>query len=218
MSHWSRCFVVILALTVVGSWTSLDAVAAGGQTGSPPPAAPPTGSPQAAPQVQPSAELPSDYTIGAGDVLGVVFWREAEMSGDVTVRPDGKVTLPVIGEIMAAGLHPSALQQQVMAAAKKFINDPNVAIVVRTINSRKVFVTGRVTAPGAHPLLGPLTVMQAIALAGGLTEYADGKNITVLRTENGESRTYKFNYKDVARGRNVEQNIQLRPGDTVVVP
>jgi polysaccharide export outer membrane protein len=208
---------LILALTQAGSWKSLEAAAAGSQTGNPQTAVPQSGAPQAA-QAQPGIDLPSDYMIGAGDVLGVVFWREAEMSGDVTVRPDGKVTLPVMGEIMAAGLHPSVLQEQIMAAAKKFINDPNVAVVVRTINSRKVFVTGRVTAPGSHPLLGPLTVMQAIALAGGLTEYADGKNITVLRTEKGESRTYKFNYKDVARGKNVEQNIQLRPGDTVVVP
>jgi polysaccharide export outer membrane protein len=230
MSRLSRRFVLILALTHGGWWTGLDLAAgsqaatpqapakpAGTQAATPQPPAKPPATPQAA-AAQPAADLPSDYVIGAGDVLGVVFWREAEMSGDVTVRPDGKVTLPVIGEIAAAGLHPSALQGQIVEAARKFINDPNVAIVVRTINSRKVFVTGRVTAPGAHPLLGPLTVMQAIALAGGLTEYADGKNITVLRTENGESHTYKFNYRDVARGRNVEQNIQLRPGDTVVVP
>jgi polysaccharide export outer membrane protein len=91
-------------------------------------------------------------------------------------------------------------------------------VVVRTINSRKVFVTGRVTTPGTYPLTGALTVMQAIALAGGLTEFANPKNITILRTEAGQSRTFTFNYQDVARGRSLEQNIQLRPGDTVVVP
>lgn len=161
---------------------------------------------------------PEDYVIGPGDVLGVQFWREAEMSGDVTVRPDGRITLPVIGEIQAAGLRPEALKDQILAAASKFMTDPNVAIVIRTINSRKVFITGRVTTPGAHLLVAPLTVLQAIALAGGLTEYADSKNITILRNENGEVRSLKFNYKDVSKGRNLSQNIQLLPGDTVVVP
>lgn len=164
------------------------------------------------------AVTPEDYVVGPGDVLGVVFWRESEMSGDVTVRPDGRITLPVIGELQAAGLRPEALRAQVLAAASKYMTDPSVAVVVRTINSRKVFVTGRVTTPGAHALVAPLTVMQAIALAGGLTEYADAKNITVLRNENGKALTFKFNYKDVARGRSLGQNIQLRPGDTVIVP
>lgn len=173
---------------------------------------------QAPGQAHDQAVQTSDYVIGPGDVLGVMFWREAEMSGDVTVRPDGRITLPVIGEIQAAGLQPDALKDQILAAATKYMTDPSVAVVVRTINSRKVFITGRVTTPGAHPLVAPLTVMQAIALAGGLTEYADAKNITILRSENGESVTLKFNYKDVAKGRNLNQNIQLRPGDTVVVP
>ena len=164
------------------------------------------------------ADVPVDYVVGAGDVLGVVFWREADLSGDVTVRPDGRITIPVIGELPAAGLKPDALQQQIASAAAKYITDPNVVVVVRTINSRKIFVTGRVTTPGAHPLVGPLTVLQAIALSGGLNEYADAKNITVLRNHNGKSQTFRFNYKDVAKGKNLEQNISLMPGDTVVVP
>jgi polysaccharide biosynthesis/export protein len=161
---------------------------------------------------------PSDYVIGVGDVLGVLFWREAELSGDVTVRPDGRISLPVIGEIQAAGLHPEALKEQILSAATKYVTDATVTVVIRTINSRKIFVTGRVTTPGAHDLVVPLTVMQAIALAGGLTEYADAKNITILRTEDGKPQSLRFNYKDAARGRNLEQNIQLRPGDTIVVP
>ncbi len=165
-----------------------------------------------------AADVPVDFVIGAGDVLGVLFWREAEVSGDVTVRPDGRISLPVVGVMQAAGLRPEALQEQIQVAAGKFFTAPSVTVVVRTINSRKVFVTGRVTTPGSHPLVAPLTVMQAISLSGGLTEYADAKNITVLRTENGQSRLFKFNYKDVARGKALEQNIQLLPGDTVVVP
>jgi polysaccharide export outer membrane protein len=183
-------------------------------------AAPLLGAQAGGQQVTPAtgAGIPSDFVIGPEDVLGVVFWREADISGDVTVRPDGRITLPVIGELQAAGLRPQQLQEQVLAAARKYLTDPNVAVVVRTINSRKVFVTGRVTTPGTHPLKGPLTVMQALTLAGGVTEYADTKNITVLRTIGGQTQSFKFNYKDVAKGRKLEQNILLQPGDTVVVP
>lgn len=170
-------------------------------------------------QSAPSAvALPDDYVVGAEDVLGVVFWREAELSGDVTVRPDGRVTLPVIGELQAAGLRPEELKKQIETAAAKYVTEPNVTVVVRTINSRRVFVTGRVTTPGVHLLKGPLTVMQAIALSGGVTEFADAKNIKVLRIVDGKSVTLPFNYKDVVRGRKLEQNILLLPGDTVVVP
>jgi len=171
-----------------------------------------------APTAPSAVALPDDYVVGAEDVLGVVFWREAELSGDVTVRPDGRVTLPVIGELQAAGLRPEDLKKQIETAAAKYVTEPNVTVVVRTINSRRVFVTGRVTTPGVHLLKGPLTVMQAIALSGGLTEFADAKNIKVLRIVDGKSITLPFNYKDVVRGRKLEQNILLLPGDTVVVP
>jgi polysaccharide export outer membrane protein len=170
------------------------------------------------PAPQATAAPAADYVIGTQDVLGVVFWREPELSGDVTVRPDGRITLPVIGELQAAGLRPSELQDRILKAAAKYINDPNVQVVVRTINSLKVYVTGKVTTPGAYPLTGTLTVLQALALSGGVTEYADQKNITILRTSNGQAQQFKFNYKDVSRGRNLEQNLILRPGDTVVVP
>ncbi len=171
-----------------------------------------------APTAPSAVALPDDYVVGAEDVLGVVFWREAELSGDVTVRPDGRVTLPVIGELQAAGLRPEDLKKQIETAATKYVTDPNVTVVVRAINSRRVFVTGRVTTPGVHLLKGPLTVMQAIALSGGVTEFADAKNIKVLRIVDGKSVTLPFNYKDVVRGRKLEQNILLLPGDTVVVP
>jgi polysaccharide export outer membrane protein len=165
-----------------------------------------------------AAELPDDFVIGPDDVLGVVFWKEPDLTSDVTVRPDGRITLPVIGELAAAGLRPEQLQTEIMARAAKYLTAPNVQVVVRTINSRRVFVTGRVTTPGGHPLNGPLTVMQAIALAGGLTEYADAKNIAVLRTTSKGTVRFQVNYKDVAKGKNLQQNIALLPGDTVVVP
>jgi len=166
----------------------------------------------------PVVTLPADYVIGPEDVLGIVFWRDEDMTGDVTVRPDGMVTLPLIGDMHAAGLTPEALRDQVQKSASKYLQDPNVTVVVRTINSRKVFVTGEVKTPGGYPLTGPRTVMQLIAMAGGLTEYADAKNITVMRTEQGKQQSFKFNYKDVAQGKRLDQNIQLKPGDTVVVP
>ncbi len=161
---------------------------------------------------------PMDYVIGPEDVLGIIFWRDTEMSGDVTVRPDGRITLPLIGEIQAAGLTPSALRDQVQAASAKYLTDANVAIVVRQINSRKVYITGTVTTPGAYPLTGPRTVMQLISLAGGVTEFADSSNITIMRVQGGRTLSFKFNYKDVAKGKKLEQNLQLQPGDTVVVP
>jgi polysaccharide export outer membrane protein len=163
--------------------------------------------------------LPSDYTIGPEDVLGILFWRDTEMSGDVTVRPDGMITLPLLGDLRAVGLTPASLATQVESAAGKLITEPNVNIVVRQINSRKVYITGEVSTPGSYPLTGPRTVMQLIALAGGVSEYADSKNITVMRTdEQGRQQVFRFNYKDVAKGKNLQQNILLKSGDTVVVP
>jgi polysaccharide biosynthesis/export protein len=162
--------------------------------------------------------VPADYTIGAEDVLGVLFWRDTEMSGDLTVRPDGRITLPLIGDMMASGLKPEELKDRIQEASKSYVADANVSVVVRQINSRKVYITGQVTTPGAYPLAGPLTVMQLIALSGGLTEYADSKNITIMRVEGGQQLSFKFNYKDVARGKSLPQNIALRPLDTVVVP
>jgi polysaccharide export outer membrane protein len=162
--------------------------------------------------------VPDDYVIGAEDVLGVLFWREAELSGDVTVRPDGMITLPLIGDMSATGLKPEALADQVQEAASRLLTEPNVTVVVREINSRKVFITGEVGKPGAYPLTGPRTVMQLIALAGGVNEYADASNITVMRMVGTQQRSYKFNYKDVAKGKGLQQNILLQPGDTVVVP
>lgn len=163
--------------------------------------------------------VPSDYVIGAEDVLGVVFWREADISGDVVVRPDGVISLPLLGEMKAAGMKPEALREQIRVASGKFLTEPNVTIVVKQINSRKVFITGNVMMPDSYPLTGPRTVLQLISLAGGLTEYANSENISIIRQEaGGQTRSLKFNYKDVSKGKKLEQNVVLQPGDTVVVP
>ena len=170
------------------------------------------------PGVPASAPLPPGYTIGSEDILTVVFWREKDLSTDVVVRPDGLITLPLINDVQAAGLTPEQLRTRLTVAAGKFVTDPNVTVVVKAINSRKVFITGQVTKGGPFPLGGPTTVLQLIATAGGLQEFAKGDKIVILRTENGKSTAFQFNYDDVVRGKNLQQNIELKPGDTVLVP
>jgi len=165
-----------------------------------------------------SVALPTGYLIGPEDLLSIVFWRDKDMSADVVVRPDGKVSLPLLNDVQAAGLTPEQLRAQLMKAAAKFVEEPNVTVVIKEIHSRKVFITGNVTKPGTYPLTSDMTVLQLIAVAGGLQEYADGKNILVMRTEDGAQKAHKFNYKDVVAQKHPEQNIVLKPGDTVVIP
>lgn len=185
----------------------------------PPQPAPTGAAPAPAPPGQPEGITPpADYVIGAEDVLNIVVWREKELSAEVTVRPDGMVTLPLLNDVQAAGLTPDQLRQQITTAAAKFVADPTVTVIVRTINSRKVYIMGEVRSPGPYPLTAPMTVLQLIARAGGLSEYADSGDIGVVRTERGRTVRLKFNYKDVARGRKIEQNVLLKPGDTVIVP
>jgi len=180
-----------------------------------PPTTPPATPAPAAPATQPPAPAtPTDYRIGTEDVLGILFWREMEMSGDVTVRPDGMITLPLLGDVRTVGLTTDQLKDVLQKNAAKFLTEANVTVVVRQINSRKVYVTGQVGMSGAYPLVGPRTVVQAIAMAGGLTEYAKGDKILIVRG----SMTFKFNYKEVLDGKNLAQNIQLQPGDQVLVP
>lgn len=161
---------------------------------------------------------PGGFVIGPEDVLAVLVWREAEVSGDVTVRADGMITLPLIRDVQAAGLTPAALAERVQTSLREFITDASVTVVVRQMNSRKVFITGEVAKPGAYPLASTTTVMQLIAIAGGLSEFAQANSISVLRVEDGKTTTLPFAYKDVAKGKKSEQNIVLQPGDTVVVP
>ncbi len=156
--------------------------------------------------------------IGPDDVLAVVFWREKDLSGDVAVRPDGMITLPLLNDVKAAGLTPDQLRDVLTKAAEKFVEVPSVTVVVKAINSRKVFITGMVSKPGPYPLMAPTTVTQLIATAGGVHEFADKKNITILRVENGREVAFKFNYQDIMKRKNLGQNIELKPGDTVIVP
>jgi len=159
-----------------------------------------------------------DYIIGPEDVLNVNVWKEAEMSGTVPVRPDGKISLPLLNDVQAAGLTPTQLAEQVSEKLKRYLAQPRVTVVVTKVNSRRYFVLGEVTRAGAFPLLPNMTVLQALSSAGGFTQFANSKNVYVLRVENGKQNKLPFNYRDVVKGRNAEQNILLKPGDTIVVP
>src|ERR1700676_4352739 len=139
----------------------------------------------AAPAPLPVLAVIPDYLIGAEDVLSIVFWRDKEMSTDVAVRPDGKITLPLLNEVRAAGLTPGQLKDLLVEESKKYVEDPNVTVVVKQINSRKVFIPGEVGRPGPYPLMAPTTVMQLLVIAGGLREYAHSDNVSIMRTENG---------------------------------
>jgi polysaccharide export outer membrane protein len=175
--------------------------------------------PAPAPAAAAGVAVPADYVIGPEDVLAIVFWRDEKMNGEVTVRPDGKVSLPLVNDIQAAGLTPEQLRAALEKAAAKFLAEPTATVIVKAVNSRKVHIVGSVVRPNTYPLAGDMTVLQLIALAGGLLEYADAKNITVLRKESGsKDRPLKFNFKDVSRGKNLQQNVSLKPGDTVIVP
>jgi len=171
----------------------------------------------AAPKV-PVLEVPADYTIGPDDILTVTVWREKDLSADVVVRPDGRITLPLANDVLAQGLTPDGLRERVTEALSKFVEDPSVTVVVKQINSRRVFVTGQVGKPGPYPLSAPTTVLQQLSIAGGLGEFAESKRILIMRSENGLQKAFKFNYNDVIKGKNLSQNILLKPGDTIVVP
>jgi polysaccharide biosynthesis/export protein len=160
-----------------------------------------------------------DYVIGADDVLSIMFWRDKDLSApEVVVRPDGMVTLPLLNDVQAAGRTPEQLGNAIREAARKYVEDPNPTVIVKEIKSRRVFITGRIEKPGPYPINGKTTILQLIAMAGGLREYVDGKDISLMRTEQGKQSVYAFNYQDVVKKKYLHQNIELKPGDVVVVP
>lgn len=153
------------------------------------------------------------YVLGADDVIIVRVWREQDLSGPHTIRPDGKITMPLIKEIQAAGLTPNKVADAITAALSKFINSPDVAVSVEEVRSRRYFVDGEINRPGAYPLATPTTIFEAITLAGGFREFANKKHIIVLR---GDKRI-KFNWNEVLKGKNLSQNINLENGDRIMV-
>ena len=159
-----------------------------------------------------------DYKIGPQDVLRIDVWKENEISRITPVRPDGRISLPLLNDVQAAGLTPTQLAGVIADGLKKYITNPQVTVGVTEINSRRVYVTGEVTKPGAFPLQGNMTVLQALTSSGGFTQFAKTKGIYVLRTEDNKQVKHPFNYKDVVKGKHPELNIVLQPGDVIVVP
>jgi polysaccharide biosynthesis/export protein len=158
-----------------------------------------------------------DYVIGPDDTLHISVWKEPELSETLPVRADGKISMPLLDDIPAAGSTPELLKELITARLKKFITDPRVTVVVTGMNSRRIFVSGEVAHTGPMPLLAHMTMLQALSQAG-FTQFANLKKIYLLRTENGKQERIPFNYKEVIKGNHPEQNILLKPGDTLVVP
>ena len=158
------------------------------------------------------------YVIGPEDVLDVTVWKEPDVSRVVPVRPDGRISLPLISDVQASGLSPVQLAAAVTERLREFLNEPKVTVIVTAINSQRVYVVGEVLRAGAFPLAPGMTVLQAISSAGGFTTFADVKKIHVLRMRDRKQIELPFNYREVLKGDRPEQNIPLEPGDTIVVP
>ena len=168
------------------------------------------------PALQAAQTTDPAYQIGAEDLLGIGVWGDPRLSGNFVVRPDGRISMALIGEIVVAGQTPTQLESTIaeMLKAKDILRKPQVTVQVNQINSKKYFIQGEVLKPGPNPLVVPTTVMEALVNAGGFKDFANTKKIEILR---GAAR-YKFNYKEVVRGKRLEQNIALKPGDIIIVP
>jgi len=158
-----------------------------------------------------------EYQIGPEDVLDISVWKNPELSRTVPVRPDGKVSLPLLNDFRAAGLTPSDLREQLVARLSEFVPTPEVSVIVREVHSRKVAVVGAVKTAGRYELKSPMTVLEAIALAQGFTDFAARDRIVVLRQSGGTTTRIPFNYRKIAEGAE-QDNFFIRPGDIVVVP
>lgn len=184
---------------------------------------------ESASKVQPSDPAPvqtakkpatadPNYVIGSQDVLDISIWKEPDLSRTVPVRPDGKISLPLLNDVQASGLTPPQLAAQITTSLNKFVTSPQVTVIVTQINSQRFYLLGEVSRPGAYALIPGMTVLQALSNAGGLTAYANSKKVYLLRGENGKQQKLPFNYKDVVAGKRTDQNIVLQTGDTIVVP
>jgi polysaccharide biosynthesis/export protein len=161
----------------------------------------------------------NEFVIGNDDVLSINVWKEPDVSRSVPVRSDGKISLPLVGEVQATGRTPLALEQEISAKLKNYISEPEVTVIVQQINSQKFNILGQVVRPGSYVIANSTTVLDAIALAGGFRDFAKQKSIYVLRDNpDGTQSRLPFNYKDVIKGKQTAQNVKLQPGDTIVVP
>jgi polysaccharide export outer membrane protein len=164
------------------------------------------------------ASVPPSYQIGPNDVLSIHVWKEEDLSRDVTVTPDGKISFPLIGEMVAEGRTVTELKKSISDKLLNFVTAPEVTVIVKESRSRVIYTIGKVQRPGPQPLAPDMTVMQALSAAGGFAEWADTKNVLIVRKVGGKETKIKFNFKEFTGGDNLDQNIVLKPGDTIVVP
>jgi polysaccharide export outer membrane protein len=207
-------FLGLLSILISTSSLSGQASSADGARTALPSAAPPLT------QTQTDAKPHDDsYVIGNGDILAISVWKDADLSRTIPVRSDGKISLPLIGEVQAAAQTPLGLEQVITERLRNYITTPEVTVMVEQVNSKKFNILGQVTRPGSYALALATTVMDSIAAAGGLKDFAKSKNIYVLRQkQDGSQLKFDFNYKDFVKGKNLAQNIKLQPNDTVIVP
>ncbi len=157
---------------------------------------------------------PKTYTLGPDDVIYVRVWREPDLSGQLTVRPDGKITMPLIADVQAAGLTPDQLSAVLAKNLEAVVKAPQVMVAVQQVRSKRYYISGEINRPGAYPLATPIKVFEALTLAGGFREFANKKKITIVRG----TRRFRFNWNEVVKGKNLDQNIFLESGDQVIVP
>ena len=179
---------------------------------------PPASGTTAKPAPEAKSASAEEYRIGPQDLVRIDVWKEPDISRTIPVRPDGKISLPLMNDVQAAGLTAMELAGSIREGLSKYITSPQVTVTVTEINSRRVYVTGEVMRPGAQPLLPNMTALQALTSAGGFTQFARTKSIYILRNEDGKQVKHPFNYKAVLDGKHPEDNIQLQPGDVIVVP
>jgi polysaccharide export outer membrane protein len=179
---------------------------------------PPASGTTAKPAPEAKSASGEEYRIGPQDLVRIDVWKEPDISRTIPVRPDGKISLPLMNDVQAAGLTAMELAGSIREGLSKYITSPQVTVTVTEINSRRVYVTGEVMRPGAQPLLPNMTALQALTSAGGFTQFAKTKSIYILRNEDGKQVKHPFNYKAVLDGKHPEDNIQLQPGDVFVVP
>lgn len=212
----------IIPILTLLALVSIGAFAQSSSPSQPPaPAAPAADKQAGAKQGQGSqgAHSDSSYVIGANDVLAINVWKEPDISRSVPVRSDGKISLPLVGELTASGQTPLQLEQEITKRLQNYISEPEVTVIVTDSKSQKVNILGMVARPGAYLLTSSTTVLDAIALAGGFKDFAKQKSIYVLRqAPDGTQKRIPFNYKEVIKGQNPEQNVRLQAGDTVVIP
>lgn len=164
----------------------------------------------------PPGQAPREYRVGPEDLVEIRVWKEPELSISTPVLPDGRISVPVVGELVAAGRTVKELEREIEAGLKRVLTSPIVSVSVKEVNAARVFIIGEVTHPGVYPIRGKLTVLHALALAGGMTAFADKDEVTVLRREStGEERRFGWSYDQAVRG---GQPFELEPGDVVVVP